>query len=165
MPELPDITVYLEALSARILGARLERIRLASPFLLRSVSPPLREAEGKEVAFYSSGKRAQSTLRFRRLPLAHSWTGFSDRPAYPDAQTVAHALADAFGQAAGLRRVEAQLHRGRDLVDVLPAWPGRADKRLRQVLCTDDRLARNDDVVSTHARSDDARRAKRKGRT
>jgi formamidopyrimidine-DNA glycosylase len=49
MPELPDIVVYLEALSARILGARLERVRLASPFLLRSVSPPLREAEGKEV--------------------------------------------------------------------------------------------------------------------
>jgi F-type H+-transporting ATPase subunit gamma len=53
-------------------------------------------AEGKEVAFYSSGKRAQSTLRFRRLPVAQSWTGFSDRPSYPDAQAIAHALADAF---------------------------------------------------------------------
>jgi F-type H+-transporting ATPase subunit gamma len=54
------------------------------------------EAEGKEVVFYSSGKRAQSTLRFRRLPLAQSWTGFSDRPSYQDAQTIAHTLADAF---------------------------------------------------------------------
>ena len=54
------------------------------------------EAEGKQVAFYSSGKRAQSTLRFRRLPLDQSWTGFSDRPAYVDAQMMAHALAEAF---------------------------------------------------------------------
>jgi len=49
MPELPDITVYLEALIARIAGARLDRVRLASPFLLRSVDPPLAEAEGKRV--------------------------------------------------------------------------------------------------------------------
>jgi len=49
MPELPDITVYIEALRARTLGQRLERIRLASPFLLRSVDPPLGNAEGKKV--------------------------------------------------------------------------------------------------------------------
>jgi F-type H+-transporting ATPase subunit gamma len=54
------------------------------------------EAEGKEVRFYTSGKRAQSTVRFRRLNLAQSWTGFSDRPAYADAQAIAHAVADAF---------------------------------------------------------------------
>src|SRR3972149_10886620 len=49
MPELPDITVYIEALRARTLGQRLERVRLASPFLLRSVDPPLGNAEGKKV--------------------------------------------------------------------------------------------------------------------
>lgn len=49
MPELPDITVYLERLAARTLGALLERVRLASPFFLRSVDPPLREIEGKRV--------------------------------------------------------------------------------------------------------------------
>ena len=49
MPELPDITIYLEHLEARIGGEPLERIRLTSPFLLRSVSPPLRDAEGKRV--------------------------------------------------------------------------------------------------------------------
>ena len=38
MPELPDITVYLEALEARVLGQRLERIVITSPFLLRSVA-------------------------------------------------------------------------------------------------------------------------------
>ena len=37
MPELPDIVVYLEHLERRILGLELERVRLASPFLLRSV--------------------------------------------------------------------------------------------------------------------------------
>ena len=50
MPELPDITVYLEALQARIAGARLERVRLASPFVLRSVDPPISEAHGRAVA-------------------------------------------------------------------------------------------------------------------
>jgi F-type H+-transporting ATPase subunit gamma len=54
------------------------------------------QAEGKEVQFFSSGKKAQSTLRFRRLPLIQAWTGFSDRPAYTDAQAIAHALAEAY---------------------------------------------------------------------
>src|SRR6516162_1664582 len=49
MPELPDIVVYLEALEARILGQNLERVRLASPFLLRSVTPPVHDVEGKIV--------------------------------------------------------------------------------------------------------------------
>jgi len=49
MPELPDIVVYIEALEKRILGETLEQIRIASPFLLRSVDPPLRTAEGKRV--------------------------------------------------------------------------------------------------------------------
>jgi formamidopyrimidine-DNA glycosylase len=50
MPELPDITVYLEALHRRIGGEQLEQIRLRSAFLLRSVAPPLGEAHGKRVA-------------------------------------------------------------------------------------------------------------------
>lgn len=49
MPELPDITVYIEALETRILGQKLERIRLASPFLLRTVSPPIHQLYGKNV--------------------------------------------------------------------------------------------------------------------
>ncbi|OGL18276.1 MAG: formamidopyrimidine-DNA glycosylase [Candidatus Rokubacteria bacterium RIFCSPLOWO2_12_FULL_71_22] len=49
MPELPDVVVYLEALAARVRGARLERVRLASPFVLRSVDPPLAEAAGRAV--------------------------------------------------------------------------------------------------------------------
>jgi formamidopyrimidine-DNA glycosylase len=49
MPELPDIVVYLEALWPRILGQRVDRIRLSSPFLLRTASPPLEAASGKTV--------------------------------------------------------------------------------------------------------------------
>jgi formamidopyrimidine-DNA glycosylase len=49
VPELPDVTVYIEALKERILGARLERIRLGSPFVLRSVDPPLSAVSGKTV--------------------------------------------------------------------------------------------------------------------
>ena len=49
MPELPDIVVYVEGLERRIVGQPLEKIRLASPFVLRSVTPPISEAEGKRV--------------------------------------------------------------------------------------------------------------------
>lgn len=49
MPELPDIAVYIEALEQRVLGARLERVVLASPFLLRTVTPALSEAQGRTV--------------------------------------------------------------------------------------------------------------------
>ena len=50
MPELPDITVYLEALTRRITGERLEQVRLASPFLLRSFEPPLEQVRGRRVS-------------------------------------------------------------------------------------------------------------------
>ena len=49
MPELPDITVYIEALEKRILGQTLERVRVVSPFLLRTATPPLASATGKKV--------------------------------------------------------------------------------------------------------------------
>jgi formamidopyrimidine-DNA glycosylase len=55
MPELPDIVVYIEALEQRILGQKLERIRIVSPFLLRTATPHLSSATGKKV------------LRLRRL--------------------------------------------------------------------------------------------------
>ena len=49
MPELPDIELYLHALERRILNQRLERIRIASPFLVRSIEPPIDQAHGKTV--------------------------------------------------------------------------------------------------------------------
>jgi formamidopyrimidine-DNA glycosylase len=63
MPELPDILVYLEALQPRIVGRTLERIRLVSPFLLRSVQPPLESAFGRTVrALRRLGKRIAFSL-------------------------------------------------------------------------------------------------------
>jgi formamidopyrimidine-DNA glycosylase len=49
MPELPDISAYLSALNERIVGQPLQRVRIASPFLLRTAAPPISEAEGHEV--------------------------------------------------------------------------------------------------------------------
>jgi formamidopyrimidine-DNA glycosylase len=49
LPELPDVVIYLEALTRQIVGRRLERIRLLSPFVLRSVDPPLDTLHGQTV--------------------------------------------------------------------------------------------------------------------
>jgi formamidopyrimidine-DNA glycosylase len=58
MPELPDITVYIEALRERVLDQRLRRVELKTPFLLRSVSPSIDELVGKRVrSFERLGKR------------------------------------------------------------------------------------------------------------
>jgi formamidopyrimidine-DNA glycosylase len=55
VPELPDVTVYIEALEKRIVGRPLEAVRIVSPSLLKTARPPVRSAEGREV------------LRLRRL--------------------------------------------------------------------------------------------------
>jgi len=58
MPELPDITIYVEALERRILGATLDAVRIQSPFLLRTFDPPLDSALGKNIqAIRRLGKR------------------------------------------------------------------------------------------------------------
>ena len=49
MPELPDLTVYLEALESRLLGRRLERVLVSSPFLLRTAVPPIQSVCGRRV--------------------------------------------------------------------------------------------------------------------
>jgi formamidopyrimidine-DNA glycosylase len=49
MPELPDIAAYITALEPRIVGQRLEQVRLASPFLLRTAQPPIKDVEGRLV--------------------------------------------------------------------------------------------------------------------
>jgi formamidopyrimidine-DNA glycosylase len=49
MPELPDIVIYTEALRARVVGHALERLRIISPFLLRTVEPPIESAVGRTV--------------------------------------------------------------------------------------------------------------------
>src|SRR5262245_26052505 len=61
MPELPDVELYLSALRPRVIGHALERVRLATPFLLRSVDPPLDNVMGKPI------------LRLRRLGKRIVW--------------------------------------------------------------------------------------------
>jgi formamidopyrimidine-DNA glycosylase len=58
MPELPDVLLYLHALQPRVVGRRVNHVRLASPFLLRSIDPPLSAIEGRKVvALRRLGKR------------------------------------------------------------------------------------------------------------
>ena len=49
MPELPDVTVYVELIAAKTVGKKIDRARIPSPFVLRSVDPPVRDVEGKKV--------------------------------------------------------------------------------------------------------------------
>ena len=63
MPELPDVTVYVERLRARVIGQPLTRVRLGSPFVLRSVAPPLTAVESQQVRAVSRlGKRIVITF-------------------------------------------------------------------------------------------------------
>jgi formamidopyrimidine-DNA glycosylase len=72
MPELPDIVVYLECLKPRIQGQRLERVRLANPFLLRSVEPPMSAAHGLTVVgLRRLGKRIVIALESELFLVLH----------------------------------------------------------------------------------------------
>jgi formamidopyrimidine-DNA glycosylase len=72
VPELPDVTVYVEALRERITGARLERLCLATPFVLRSVDPPLADVVGRAVAGVRRlGKRIVIALEDERFIVIH----------------------------------------------------------------------------------------------
>jgi len=72
MPELPDVEVYREALEQRILGARLERLRLVTPFVLRSVAPAPAELEGRTVTeLRRLGKRVVIALEGELFVVVH----------------------------------------------------------------------------------------------
>src|SRR2546428_11093849 len=72
MPELPDVTVCVEALRERVVGARLERLRRVTPFVLRSVDPPLSDVVGRAVTGVSRlGKRIVLGLQDQRFVVIH----------------------------------------------------------------------------------------------
>ncbi|MFZ5471698.1 MAG: Fpg/Nei family DNA glycosylase [Myxococcota bacterium] len=72
MPEYPDIVVYLEALAQRVQGRVLEKVRLASPFVVRTADPPLREVAGKRVlALHRVGKRIVFALEGELFLVIH----------------------------------------------------------------------------------------------
>jgi formamidopyrimidine-DNA glycosylase len=72
VPELPDITVYLDALTPRVLGHVLDRVDVVSPFVLRSVDPPLETCHGKPVTgLRRLGKRIVVGLEGRLFLVIH----------------------------------------------------------------------------------------------
>jgi formamidopyrimidine-DNA glycosylase len=72
MPELPDVTVYIEALSERVLHQPIEKIRIGSPFVLRSFEPRIGAAEGRKIlAFRRLGKRIVFELEDELFLIVH----------------------------------------------------------------------------------------------
>jgi formamidopyrimidine-DNA glycosylase len=72
VPELPDVVAYLTALEPRVVGRRLGRLRLASPFVLRSIDPPVAEAEGRTVVgLRRVGKRIVLALEGEIFVIIH----------------------------------------------------------------------------------------------
>jgi len=88
MPELPDVVVYVESLERRVVGQTLERVRLISPFVLRTAVPPLASAEGRRVtAVRRLGKRLVLALEGEYFLVLHlmiagrlRWLKRGDRP-------------------------------------------------------------------------------------
>jgi formamidopyrimidine-DNA glycosylase len=66
VPELPDIVVYLAALAPRVLHQRLERLRIANPFLVRTPEPPVSAAEGRRVVSLRGERRFPAGSGWRR---------------------------------------------------------------------------------------------------
>jgi len=72
MPEFPDVTVYIEALSERVLNQPIQKIRIGSPFILRSFDPPIRAVEQKKVlALRRVGKRIVFELEDQLFLIVH----------------------------------------------------------------------------------------------
>lgn len=94
MPELPDIVAYIEALEPRILNQPIHDIRISSPFLLRSVDPPLSEASGKTVTnLRRLGKRIVVGLEDNLFLIIHLMIAgrfhWKEKPTKPNRQTLA----------------------------------------------------------------------------
>ena len=88
MPELPDVAVYVESLERRVVGQQLERIRLVSPFVLRTAVPPLAAVERRRVdAVRRIGKRIVLALEGEYFLVLHlmiagrlRWLARDDKP-------------------------------------------------------------------------------------
>jgi len=100
---IPNMPILEEREDPKVVGILLvtgDR-GLAGPFNSQIMRAGNRRAtelrgEGKEVLWYASGRRGESSLRFRGLETGATWTGFTDRPAFADARTIADGLAAAY---------------------------------------------------------------------
>ena len=124
MPELPDLTVYIESLEARIANRTLLRIRLLNPFILRTAVPPIAEAEGRRVlGFRRLGKRIVIALEGDLFLVLHLMIAGRLRwlaPAAKPPGRIALALLEfdhgalAFTEAGTKRRASLHLVKGED---------------------------------------------------
>jgi formamidopyrimidine-DNA glycosylase len=135
VPELPDVELYLHALRPRIVGQRLNRVRVASPFLLRTVEPPLVDVEGRVVRDLSRlGKRIVWHLDDDVFVVIHLMIAGRFRWKPPGAPIPAKVGLAAFEfengtllltEAGAKRRASMHLARGRAALDALD--PGGID--------------------------------------
>ena len=100
IPNLPILQEKEQVSTVGILLVTGDR-GLAGPFnsqIIRAGNARARELrrEGAEVLWYASGRRGISSLTFRELPIGASWSGFTDRPAFADARTIADGLTSAY---------------------------------------------------------------------
>jgi F-type H+-transporting ATPase subunit gamma len=100
IPNLPILQEKEQVSTVGILLVTGDR-GLAGPFnsqIIRAGNARARElrSEGSEVLWYASGRRGISSLQFRELPVGGSWAGFTDRPAFSDARTIADGLTSAY---------------------------------------------------------------------
>jgi len=94
MPELPDVSVYLERLTAKVVGHRLERVRIGHPFLLRSVTPPISAVEGQLVVGVERlGKRIVLAFEGELFVVVHLMIAGRLRWLAPGKKTAPNALA------------------------------------------------------------------------
>ena len=131
MPELPDLTVYLESLEARIANRRLLRIVLLNPFLLRTALPPIQEAEGKTVRSVGRlGKRIVIGLEddlylVLHLMVAGRLRWYDDKQNEKPPKKIALALFEfesgtlAFTEAGTKRRASLHLVQGKPALDAM----------------------------------------------
>ena len=148
MPELPDITVYLDALGSRVLGRALERVEIATPFVLRSWDPPLDQCHGRRVTgLRRLGKRIVLALEGDLFLVIHlmiagrlQWLEGSARPRRRStlAAFVFHSGTLVLTEAGTKRRASLHLTRGesalkafdRGGLEVLEASPAEFAARL-----------------------------------
>ena len=130
MPELPDITVYIDRLSARVVGHRLQKVRIGNPFLLRTAVPPLASVEGRLVeGIERIGKRMVLVLEGELFVVVHLMIAGRLRWLAPGKTTARNALAffdfDAgtlvLTEAGSKRRASLHVMQGRDALRALDA--------------------------------------------
>jgi formamidopyrimidine-DNA glycosylase len=130
MPELPDITVYVERLAAKVAGHVLERVRIGNPFLLRTAVPPLASASGQRViGIERVGKRVVLALEGELFLVIHLMIAGRLRWLAPGKTTARNALAFfefdtgtlALTEAGSRRRASLHVVQGRKALAALDA--------------------------------------------